>query len=94
MLTINSETVAAYQAALKEGSQPSKHFKMVVLGAEGAGKTCTIDTLFNLPFQPDQPSTIGASVTKVHVDRHLGSQWKKVTATYRILQIPNDLRVN
>ena len=90
MKAINTEIVAAYQAALKKGSQPSKQFKMVVLGAEGAGKTSTIDTLFDQPFQPDQPSTVGASVTacKVQVDRHLGCQWEKVTASFRIQQIP------
>ena len=88
--TVNMKTVAAYQAALKKGSQPSNQFKLVVLGAEAAGKTCTIDTLFDQPFQPDQPTTVGASVSKckVHVDRHLGYQWEKVTASFRILQIP------
>ena len=87
---INKETIVAYQTALKEGSQPSNQFKLVALGAEGAGKTCTIDTLFNEPFQPDQPSTIGASVStcKVHVDRHLSCKWEKITATFRIQQIP------
>ena len=88
--TISGETVAAYQAALKEGSQPSNQFKLVALGAEGAGKTSTIDTLFNKPFQPDQPSTVGASVSdcKVPVNRYLGCQWEKVTASFRIQQIP------
>ena len=28
------------------------------------------------------------SACEVHVDRHLGSQWEKVTATFRITQIP------
>ena len=88
--TISEETVAAYQAALKEGSQASNQFKLVALGAEGAGKSSTIDTLFNEPFQPNQPSTVGASVSacKVPVDRHLGCQWEKVTASFRIQQIP------
>ena len=48
---ISMETIAAYQVALKDGSQPSNQFKLVALGAEGGGKTCTIDTLFNKPFQ-------------------------------------------
>ena len=89
------KTVASYQAALKEGSQPSNQFKLVAVGAEGAGKTSTIDTLFNLPFKPDQQTTIGASVNacKVNVDRHLGSaKWEKVTASVRILEIPKQCR--
>ena len=89
------KVVASYQAAFKEGSQPCNQFKLVAVGAEGAGKTSTIDTLFNLPFQPDQQTTIGASVNecKVNVDRHLGSaKWEKVTASVRILEIPKQRR--
>jgi len=92
--TIDMKTVASYQVALKEGSQSSNQFKIVTLGAEGAGKTTTIDILLNQPFQPDQQSTVGTSVSSCKVDRYLGSarweeiQWEKITASFRILEIP------
>ena len=60
----------AYEAAMKEGSESSNQFKLVTLGAEGAGKTSSINTLLNLPFQPNQESTVGASVNKCTVDMH------------------------
>ena len=61
---------------------------MVTLGAENAGKTSSINTLLNLPFQPNQASTIGASVNSCSVDTHLtSSKWKKVTAAFRVTEI-------
>ena len=79
----------AYEAAMKEGSQSSNQFKLVTLGAEGAGKTSSINTLLNLPFQPNQESTVGASVNSCTVDMHLTtSKWKKISATFQITEIP------
>ena len=79
----------AYEAAMKEGSESSNQFKLVTLGAEGAGKTSSINTLLNLPFQPNQESTVGASVNSCTVDMHLTtSKWKKMTATFQITEIP------
>ena len=79
----------AYEAAMKEGSESSNQFKLVTLGAEGAGKTSSINTLLNLPFQPNQESTVGASVNKCTVDMHYAtSKWKKITATFQITEIP------
>ena len=88
-----NKTIASYQAALKEGSQPSNQFKLVAVGAEGAGKTSTVDTLFGLPFQPDQQTTVGASVNTCKVNRHLGSaKWEKVTASFRTSEIQKQRR--
>ena len=79
----------AYEAAMKEGSESSIQFKLVTLGAEGAGKTSSINTLLNLPFKPNQESTVGASVNSCTVDMHLTtSKWKKITATFQIAEIP------
>jgi len=75
----------AYRAALMEGSQSSNQFKVVVLGAEGAGKTSTINTLMNLHFQPDQKSTVGASVYSVEINS--ACKWQKVTAYFRVTEI-------
>ena len=83
----------AYEAALKEGSECSNQFKLVTLGAEGAGKTSSVNTLLNLPFQPNQESTVGASINTCSIDTHLvSSKWKKITALYRVTEIPNQYR--
>ena len=83
----------AYEAAMKEGSESSNQFKLVTLGAEGAGKTSSINTLLNLPFQPNQESTVGASVNSCTIDTHLASsKWKKITATFQITEIPKQYK--
>ena len=83
----------AYEKALNEGSECSNQFKLVTLGAEGAGKTSSVNTLLSLPFQPNQPSTIGASVNSCSVDTHLASsKWQKITALYRVAEIPKQYR--
>ena len=87
--SLDANLVMAYEAAMKEGSESSNQFKLVTLGAEGAGKTSSINTLLNLPFQSNQESTVGASVNSCTVDMHLAtSKWKKVTATFQITEIP------
>ena len=63
-----TDSDATQDSLLKHGF--SNHFKLVILGAEGAGKTSSINTLLNLPFQPNQESTVGASVNKCTVDMH------------------------
>jgi len=59
------------------------------LGAEGAGKTTSVNTLLNLPFQSNQEYTVGASVNSCSVDTHLASsKWQKITASFRVTEIP------
>lgn len=68
---------------------------MVTLGPEGGGKTSTINTLFNEPFQSDQETTVGASVSRCKVDRHFGSMnvhWQKVTVSFCLQKIPRQLK--
>ena len=55
----------AYDQAVKQGVNEANQFKIVTLGAEGAGKTSTIRSLLDLEFQPDQPSTVGADTHTV-----------------------------
>ena len=87
--SLDANLVMAYEAAMKEGSEFSNQFKLVTLGAVGAGKTSSINTLLNLPFQSNQESTVGASVNSCTVDMHLAtSKWKKVTATFQFTEIP------
>ena len=90
---VDMHDILAYAKALKEGSECSNQFKLVTLGAEGAGKTSSINTLLNLPFQPNQASTIGTSVNSCSVDTHLASsKWQKLTAMYRVTEIPKQYR--
>ena len=86
--SLDTHDIMAYEAALKEGSQSSNQFKLVTLGAEGAGKSSSVNTLLNLPFQPNQESTVGASVNSCSVDTYLASsKWQKITAAFQITQI-------
>ena len=82
-----------YKEALMRGAKWSNQFKLVILGAEGAGKTATVNTLLNKLFQHDQTSTVGASVKFCSVDRQLASsKWHTITATFRIAEIPKQHR--
>ena len=86
--SVDANLLIAYESAMREGSESSNQFKLVTLGAEGAGKTSSINTLLNLPFQSNQESTVGASVNSCTVDMHLtNSKWKEVTATFQIMKI-------
>ena len=78
---------------MKEGSESSNQFKLVTLGAEGAGKTSSVNTLLNLPFKPNQESTVGASVNSCTIDMHLASsKWKKITAAFQVTEIPKQYK--
>ena len=83
----------AYREALKKGSRSSNQFKLVTLGAEGAGKTSTINTLMNEKFLPNQETTVGASISSCKVTRSIAtSKWQKITATARVAEIPKQRR--
>ena len=51
------------------------------MGAEGAGKSSTIGTLFNEKFDPDKKSTIGAAINTCTVDHHMTTGWQKIPNT-------------
>ena len=59
-------TVVAYQKAFKKGKRRSNKFKIVLVGAEGAGKTSTAHSLLGKKFEQQQPSTVGAAVKYMH----------------------------
>jgi len=60
----------------------ANQFKLVMLGAEGAGKSCTVDFLLGKPFNQDKSSTVSADTRQVvvennmTVDRVFASNWK------------------
>ena len=73
----------AYECAVEQGVHNANQFKIVMLGAEGAGKTSTVDSLLDKEFQPHQPSTVGADTHKADVcntftiDRICVCSWSK-----------------
>ena len=86
---LDQKTKIAYREALKKGSRSSNQFKLVTLGAEGAGKTSTISTLLGEEFQPNQETTVGASISSCKISRSIAtSEWKKITVTARVAEIP------
>ena len=72
----------AYEQAVKQGVCEANQFKIVMLGAEGAGKTSTVHSLLDMEFQPHQPSTIGADTHSADicntfsVDRAFVCNWR------------------
>ena len=85
-------TVVAYQKAFKKGKRRSNKFKIVLVGAEGAGKTSTAHSLLGKKFEQQQPSTVGAAVNTCTADRFFATQWKQITLDHQLKQLPNQLK--
>ena len=74
---LHNEIAMAYTIAVKKGMGAANQFKLVMLGAEGAGKTSTVKSLIGKDFQPHQPSTIGTDISNTcTVDRYCVTNWK------------------
>ena len=89
---INRRAVVAYQKALKKGKRRSNKFKIVLVGAEGAGKTSTAHSLLGKDFEPQQPSTVGAAINTCTADRFFATKWKQITLDHQLKQIPNQFK--
>jgi len=89
---LDDRTIKAYQEALKLGKRRANKFKLVLLGAEGAGKTSTASSLLNKDFKPQQPSTIGANLNTCTVDRILVSKWKHTDISHHLERLPKQFR--
>ena len=85
-INIDPQTIEAYQKAKEKGERYSNQFKLVTLGAEGAGKSSTIGTLFNEKFDPRKKSTIGAAINTCTVDHHMAAGWQKFSDTALLLK--------
>ena len=83
---LDPQTIEAYQKAKLKGERCSNQFKLVTLGAEGAGKSSTVDTLFNERFDPNKKSTIGAAVNTCTVDHHMAAGWQTIPNTAILLK--------
>ena len=59
---LHDKIAMAYAIAVKKGMGVANQFKLVMLGAEGAGKTSTVKSLIDKDFQPQL--LVQASVTR------------------------------
>jgi len=64
------EIVMAHRRAMKAACEANQ-FKIVMLGVEGSGKTCTVHSLLDKPFQSNQPATVGAESHHIAVKNEL-----------------------
>ena len=62
LIAINDDLLSEYEKQCASGKSTSRSYKVTFVGPEGAGKTSSIRTLLNKPFDPKEPSTIGASL--------------------------------
>ena len=81
-----------YQQALKDGKRKSNKFKIVLIGAEGAGKSSTACSLLEKKFQPQQPSTVGAAVNTCTADRFFTTKWKDIALEHQLEQLPKQFK--
>ena len=51
-----------YKQALASGAVPINRYRVMVVGQDGAGKSCLIDSFLNRPFKAQNPSTDGAAI--------------------------------
>ena len=86
---LHDKIAMAYTIAVKKGMGVANQFKLVMLGAEGAGKTSTVKSLVGKDFQPHQPSTIGADISNTcTVDRYCVIDWKLKELQEHLKDIP------
>ena len=88
---IDRKTLLAYQQAFKKGKKAANKFKIVMLGAEGGGKTSTVYSLLNKPFQRHQSSTVGADVNTCTPDRFFTAKWNQIEIQHQLENLPMQL---
>ena len=85
---ITKRTLLAYRLAMKTGTRKSNQLKLVMLGAEGAGKTSSVGSLLDKQFNDDEISTVGASVQSCLTDRIFVSRWQQILMTEQLKNLP------
>ena len=89
---ITKRTLLAYQLAKKTGTRKSNQLKLVMLGAEGAGKTSSVESLLDKQFTENQSSTVGANVNCCLTDRLFVSSWKQIEIAEQLAKLPSYTR--
>ena len=87
---ITKRTVLAYQLAMKTGKRRSNQLKLVMLGAEGAGKTSSVHSLLDKKFNENQTSTVGANINCCCclTDRIFVSKWQQIEMATQLKNLP------
>ena len=85
---ITKRTLLAYQLAMKTGTRKSNQLKLVMLGAEGAGKTSSVESLLDKQFTENQASTVGANINCCLTDRLFVSSWKQIEIAEQLANLP------
>ena len=89
-----NRTLLAYQLAMKTGKRKSNQLKLVMLGAEGAGKTSSVESLLDKQFNDDEASTVGASVKSCLTDRIFASKWQQILMADQLENLPQLYKSN
>ncbi|XP_065907695.1 uncharacterized protein [Dysidea avara] len=85
---VSKKVVYAYLQASHKGTRAANQLKLVMMGAEGVGKTSTVHSLLDKEFQRDQESTIGAAVNRCIIDRVLVSKWRQIEMKHHTQELP------
>ena len=85
---ITKRTLLAYQLAMKTGKRKSNQLKIVMLGAEGAGKTSSVHSLLDKQFNESQASTIGTNINSCLTDRIFVSKWQQIEIADQLDNLP------
>ena len=76
--TVSKKVLYAYLQAVQKGTRASNHVKLVMMGAEDAGKTSTVSSLLDKKFHQNQETTVGAAVNCCIIDRIKVTKWSKL----------------
>ena len=85
---ITKRTLLAYQLAMKTGTRKSNQLKLVMIGAEGAGKTSSVQSLLNKKFNDNEASTVGATINCCLTDRIFVSKWQQILMADQLDNLP------
>ena len=82
----------AYENALKTGKVKVYRTRIMVIGQDRAGKTSLKNSLLELPFDPNEQSTVGIEVdpSKFEVDVDQVKNWQRTDEKLSV-QFANDL---
>ena len=77
---------------MKKGTRQSNQVKLVMIGAEGAGKTSTVRSFLGKEFQEDEPTTNGAELNSCTVERIFASKWQQCDIKDHLKSLPSRFR--